>query len=280
MTAISIKEYYAMNGSIYSNKDAAVIGPVLHELAQQGGVTARDVLDAARSDNSPIHPYFEWRDNVAADLWRLRQAQNIMWNIRVRYLDNHTGEEHDSKVLNVVRKALYDHEPRRYRSFEVLHGDSAFAAQMMDSAFDDLIAWRRKYEPYVGVWERFGDVFRSVVNQIDEFTEDMRATGNASLMDAAMVRLLGWRDEFAEGLETWTNYRQSLQYVMDAIADAESTLKKTRVEALRDCLRCRKPFKSAHPGHRICGNCFTTFDKRATGSVEAMNFRDPAQDEE
>jgi len=36
-----------------------------------GVVSPRDVVDAAKSEVSPLHPYFEWDDTVAAEKFRL-----------------------------------------------------------------------------------------------------------------------------------------------------------------------------------------------------------------
>src|SRR5689334_20620055 len=87
MTNITIKEYFARDGSGFSKKDAEKIGPVLYELSTRGAVTARDVVDAARSKNSPLHPYFEWDDKVAADQWRVHDARRMLGSIRIKYLD-------------------------------------------------------------------------------------------------------------------------------------------------------------------------------------------------
>src|SRR6185312_17056988 len=237
MPSISIKEYYAEHHSTFTNADARKIGPVLHELSKQGGVTSRDVLDTARSANSPLHPYFEWDNAVAADLWRLRQAGNMLASIRVRFIEDGSGDVKEARAFQVTRRGAYEAEPRRYHTFQVLHGDSAFAAQMMDSAIDDLLGWRRKYEPYTEMWERFGDAFQQVVNQISEF-EDEAATGNVALAtDNALSKLLAWRDDCAEVVKTWTAAREQVSYIFDAIKNAEAVFSKVSERRERNCLK-------------------------------------------
>jgi hypothetical protein len=51
-----------------------------------GVVSPRDVVDAAKSEVSPLHPYFEWDDTVAAEKFRLGQARNLL-RIRIDYQD-------------------------------------------------------------------------------------------------------------------------------------------------------------------------------------------------
>lgn len=273
MTSITIKEYIA-DGFGFNNKDAAIIGPVLHSLSQEGGVTARDVLDAARSTNSPLHSYFEWNDRVAADEWRLIQARGMMRAIRVRFVDGDGITTKETRAFQIERRASQNaYEPeRKYRTFQVLHGDSAFAVQMMDSAIDDLTNWRRKYEPYCSMWKTFGDVFQQVVNQADEFSEEARSENVAGETDDALARLLAWKEECADVLATWTAAREQVEYIMKAIGEAEATFAKVSEHKDRTCLKCRKPFKSVGVGNRICRTCLNskTVNEQNIGAINAQ----------
>jgi ribosomal protein S27AE len=197
--------------------------------------------------------------------------------IKVRFIDG-DGEKKESRAFHVHRTTAWEREPRRYRSFEVLHGETAFAVQMMDDAFADLIRWRMKYEPYSFMWAKFGETFQGIVNQIDEFADDCRATNNADEMDNALVGLLVWRDQFAAALETWVEFHSHIEFVMDAIADAEKVFVGATEQKERNCLRCGSPFMSAHAGHRICEKCFHMFDKGISGAVESREFMKPKED--
>lgn len=274
MPQITIKEYVSQRGSRFTQADAKIIGPELTQLSEQGGVTRRDVLDTARSSNSPLHSYFEWDNKVAADLHRIHQAGQMLQAIRVRYIENENsdgignGKTKEARAFQVTINGAWDRDPRPYRSFAVLHGDSAFAARMMESAYSDLGVWKSKYEPYADMWERFGDCFQAVINQIDEFADDHSSDGTAAEMDAALAKLLEWRDHFAAGLDYWTKYRVNLQYIMDAIADAEALFKEIHTVEQRKCLKCGNTFKSAHIGHRICEKCFPSFDRTSKSGGE------------
>lgn len=272
MTSITIKEYIAERGSIYSNKDAAMIGPVLRSLSEQGGVTARDVLDTARSKNSPLHSYFLWDDKVAADEFRLEQARRMMRSIRIRYVDGNGIETKEARAFQIQRtSSAYDREPRRYRTFQVLHGDTAFAAQMMDSAIDDLMNWKHKYEPYCSMWANFGDVFQQVINQADEFAEEARAQHIAGETDEAVARLLAWKEECADILATWTAAREQVEYIMKAIGEAEAVFAEVNERKERTCLKCRRPFMSVSVGNRVCKACLNskTVNERNVGIIDA-----------
>lgn len=264
MTSITIKEYLAVEGSPFSNKDARIIGPVLHEMGQERGVTARDVVDVARSDNSPLHQYFDWIDEKAADLWRLEQARKMMRSILIKYeekdAEGKVGETRETRAFQITRTQAWEpsRESRTYRSFKVLHGDSAFAVKMMEQSFEDLLSWRRKYAPYVSVWTRFGDAFQEVVNQIDEFSEDIVSGDVSNKTDDALAKLLSWRDEYKRALDGWIACRDQMKFMIEAIDNTEEVFVAAFKGKLRDCLKCDKSFYSTSASHRICDSCHGT----------------------
>src|SRR6185437_3962075 len=105
----------------------------------------------------------------------------------------------------------------------VLYGDSAFAANMMDNAIADLATFKRRYEPYVDLWIRFGDLFQGVMNQISEFEDVAKVEGATAQTDKALAKLMAWREEYAAILALWTGAREHVQFILEAIGDAEKT---------------------------------------------------------
>lgn len=269
MTSISIKEYFAVRGSPYSDKDARIIGPVLQSLTEQGALTTRDIVDAARSEQSPLHEYFEWNDRVAADLYRVDRARNMLSSIKVRFTEN--DEVRETRAFHVARTAAYEDGPRKYRTFEVLHGDTAFAATMMDSAFQDLQTWKRKYEPYIGIWNNFGDAFQQVLNQISEWTDEYAVHNSAVETDEALVKLLAWREECGNALQLWTTAREQMDFIMSAIATTEKAFSVLNERKERNCMKCSKPFMSVSAGNRICKTCLNakTINEKNQGAINA-----------
>lgn len=85
-------QYFAKSSARFTNADAQVIGPVLSSLAERGPVTARDVVEAAHSSNSPIHEYFEWDDKKAADMHRVGVARDMVKTVRVRIVQSDHSE--------------------------------------------------------------------------------------------------------------------------------------------------------------------------------------------
>jgi hypothetical protein len=55
--------------------------------SRDGEVRASVLVDEARPEDSPAHPAFEWRDDVAAEEYRLYQARHIIRRVQVIHDD-------------------------------------------------------------------------------------------------------------------------------------------------------------------------------------------------
>lgn len=61
---------------------AQVAGEIMEQLEQsEAGLSPASLLDASRDENAPLHGEFEWRDDVAAEQYRLNQAGGIIRNV-------------------------------------------------------------------------------------------------------------------------------------------------------------------------------------------------------
>lgn len=64
---------------------AEVVGTFVEEaVATQGKVTPNDLVEAARSARSALHPLFEWDNNAAAHEHRLHQARTALTSLRIK----------------------------------------------------------------------------------------------------------------------------------------------------------------------------------------------------
>lgn len=52
---------------------------------EQGALTPKGVVDAARDEAHPLHSRFEWDDAVAGEAYRLEQARGLIRSVRVTY---------------------------------------------------------------------------------------------------------------------------------------------------------------------------------------------------
>lgn len=258
MTApMSLREYFAAAGSAYTKDDAAVIGPQIESLAEQGDVSERTIVDVARSENSPLHRYFDWDKDVAADNWHLHQAGTMLRSIRVRFVENDRPRTVPAyKIARTQPKSAFT------RGHNVLHGDSAAAVTKAKAAFDELTSWRARYAPFVMVWADFAQAFRGVANQIGEAEDVVNTAALDDRTDAALTELkvcltavTAWREKHGETAAQWASLAEQAGFVSEAINEALRTFSDDQKARERKCLRCGKAFQSSGLENRMCERC-------------------------
>lgn len=255
MTEITIKEYYAASGSRFSKADAEMIGPQLGEIAKRGAVTAQDVVDVARSANSPLHRFFEWNNDKAANLYRVEQARNMLRSIKVKYEER--GEERITRAFQIAASAKErDGTLREYKAFSVLHGDRAVAVHMMRNALKELVHWRERYEAHQDDWERVGAAFVGTFQQVAEFeAEGWSVEELAQETDAAMADLFEWKKKHSDTFLAWAGGMEQFRRLRDAVEETERLFVFIENKHVKKCITCKKEFVSDGPHNRMCVDC-------------------------
>lgn len=101
---------------------------------------AADVVKAARSPKSPLHPAFEWDDRKAAHHYRLDQAGQLIRSVVVTI----DGKSQATPIRAFVN--VGDGEERGYTSVSLAMGDEIMRAQVIARAWKELEDWRKRYE--------------------------------------------------------------------------------------------------------------------------------------
>jgi hypothetical protein len=83
---MNIKYCFRSDACIRNMKDIDADAAAL-ELArihdENGLLTPDGVLEEAKDESNPLHPAFEWDDAVAGKRWRRKQAQELIYSVRV-----------------------------------------------------------------------------------------------------------------------------------------------------------------------------------------------------
>lgn len=108
-----------------------------------GRLTAEDVVEDARPEDSPLHPAFEWNDDVAAEKWRAEQARYLIRSLVVR-VDRAEGEPTPIRAFVSVERD----EDRSFTSLAHAMSDEELRQQVLNRAWAELLAWRRRYQEY------------------------------------------------------------------------------------------------------------------------------------
>ena len=100
MAAFECKYSYKVPG--LHKVPAEVTGRVFEELENsEDGLSPKTLVEASRDVNAPLHNEFEWRDDVAAEKYRLTQAQSIIQNLRIVTLQADGSEAQDRAFVVV-----------------------------------------------------------------------------------------------------------------------------------------------------------------------------------
>jgi len=219
MSQITIKEYFAAAGSRLTDKDARILGPTLVALGEQGEVTAASVVEAARSENCPMHSYFEWDDTKAAGLYREGQASEIINTVRVRYVSQDDGMERSTRAYRIVRdkpqaiQRASVYLPRETPVFD--------PNDLMGDALQELQQWRLKYRPYAELLGEFKDVAVVILNQIGEFMDEFRDVSATAQPLEAISDLSLWVERHGAGVGPAAQFAEQFKFMMDVIQEAE-----------------------------------------------------------
>lgn len=154
-----LKGFKPVRGTSLNQEQAERYGRRILELAAGNNetVSREMVLDDARAPESPLHDYFEWDDSVAAEQWRLTQANQLCRSIHVVY-ENSDGEEDTLPILVNVRLSYGDEgqdpwpeAPERrgarqaYSTISAAVSDEAKHAFLLWRLLSDLRSLQRKY---------------------------------------------------------------------------------------------------------------------------------------
>jgi len=142
-------------------QDADQVGNELERLrAAAGGLlTAEGVLGAAKRKRSPLHDFFEWDDNRAAQRYRLAQASYLL---RVVVVVPEDDEERFHPVRAFVTVGQPDEaQPRTFTHVRAAMADDDMRDQVLGRARRELAGWRRRYrqlEEFAAVLEAIDSV--------------------------------------------------------------------------------------------------------------------------
>jgi hypothetical protein len=142
---------------------AQVVGETVEKLAaMNGGVCPPAALvDEARSEDSPLHPLFQWDDSQAADLYRRQQARRVINSIRIAPMDD-DGEDVSLPAFVSVVKIDEDGASRGYKSILAVVEEPDELAQVLAEAVQSLKSIRRRYANL----KQLAPVFRAI-DQLD-----------------------------------------------------------------------------------------------------------------
>jgi len=116
--------------------DADVVGGICEKLSERGQLSPENLLEQARSVNSPIHGLFEWDDAAAAEQYRRIQARHLIANLTI-VGDNKT------ETRAFVRCTQTTSE---YTPINVCLSYPDMTERLLSQAYKDMRAFQAKYK--------------------------------------------------------------------------------------------------------------------------------------
>lgn len=114
----------------------------------QSVLLAEDVVQAARSPDSPLHRFFEWDDSKAAHQYRVSQARKLIQQVQV-WMPLGDGTR--------TRVHVYHHVPQLdregYRRIEQIGQVESQREALIRQLRGEVAAFREKYARYASVLE-------------------------------------------------------------------------------------------------------------------------------
>lgn len=125
--------YIWADGSHMSG-DANVAGKICDKLEMEGRLSAAELVNESRAEDSPLHDMFEWNDTIAAEKYRETQAQKIIRSI-VKVVEN---EPLDYRAYSSIA-------PNSYVSTTNALSKEETRAIILRNAKRELETFKRKY---------------------------------------------------------------------------------------------------------------------------------------
>lgn len=115
-------------GSLYKGIPADKVVEELEKISSDA-ITPEQVLNVARNENSILHNLFEWNDSVAAEKYRIIQAQQMLVKITYvedendtpkRYYHNVTYSSHEYHPVDFIYTHEDSYELLKKRAYDYL----------------------------------------------------------------------------------------------------------------------------------------------------------------
>lgn len=142
-------------GINYYKTPAEEAGKVFKELEESVGLTARNLVDASRPEEAPLHKEFEWNDDIAAEKYREDQARKMIQALKIIV---------DDVDAAPVRAFVNIGEPT-YEDIHIVISDDDKRQRLFASAMRELNMFRHKYSAL--------EVFDALFREIDRLEKEI-----------------------------------------------------------------------------------------------------------
>jgi hypothetical protein len=148
MAKTKILKYVPTPGAPINTANAEIFGRELHRIAKldhDAGLTPERIVTEAKQPGSPLYPWFQWDDPLAAESWRKQQARILCNSISVELIAPNGGR-YTMPLLESVRVQIVDTDgeetgtERRYVTVKILEKEETARDSVREDAIRRLAA--------------------------------------------------------------------------------------------------------------------------------------------
>ena len=126
----------------YKNADAQKVAEEILSLGDHA--ETEEILDMARNESTEIHKLIEWRDDVAAEKYRLEQVRHIQRDLQI--VEIGLNKKQPAKKLEIPVRMFYNLKGETgYRPTPVIIQDEDLHKKLLRTARLELEAFMKKY---------------------------------------------------------------------------------------------------------------------------------------
>ena len=137
-------------------------GEELERISKTQPLTPETVVDESRPIGAPLHDVFEWDDSVAGELYRKRQAGDLIRNVVTVTVAKETKEP--------VHVRAFIHTKDDYKPLSVVIKSHDYREGMLKKALEELRAFQRKYASLSELSELFENI-STAIEKIEDIEE-------------------------------------------------------------------------------------------------------------
>jgi len=163
--------FRAHKGSPFTDAQAAIIGPELYRLAEAQAVNADElptavIVEEAKRETSPLHPFFTWNVEQAAQERWAEQARAIARSFQVEIVRVDSGRPTTYLVSGMVSVKPKDEDAPTahvYVPIATAAAEPQYVEQMARQLLASYIQLREKYAYFADrpAFRRFAHVFKA-----------------------------------------------------------------------------------------------------------------------
>ena len=128
-----------------------IVGEVCKSLEKDGKVIPKDLVDASRPQDAPLHKEFEWDDKVASEKYREVQAGYIIRSVAIKITS--VDSEVTKMNVTVTEKSqpsvrfyhAIEKDGEGYENVENINDDEEKRSKLYKNCLKDIEAFKEKY---------------------------------------------------------------------------------------------------------------------------------------